>query len=127
MKLIAKWKSERDCAFDEPSSITWEDGSRATLATYHAHSLATYALVANEKHQIEKHIYPDIVAIVVFEPVVNDWVVKGTNVRATALGLNDIAASDGQIYGELATFPVVYKARIIRPNSSSVAQSSWLL
>jgi hypothetical protein len=44
MKLIAKWKPELDSAYDEPSSLVWEDGTPATPNDYRTHEFDTHCL-----------------------------------------------------------------------------------
>jgi hypothetical protein len=115
LKLIAKWKPELEPAYDEPSSVVWEDGTPATLNDYRTHELDTHSLHASDDGGIECHVFPDIVADVTFDANVHDWVMSGQDLNPAALGLNDPAATDEAILAEIFTFPTVYRHRIIRP------------
>jgi hypothetical protein len=114
MKLIAKFIVDEDFDRLESQSVVWEDGTRATLADYRKHDLDTHLLVSNDAGEVERHIFPDIVAAVSFETNVGDWVVRGPSVATAGLEIGDANAPDEVIYASLATFPIVYKARIIR-------------
>jgi hypothetical protein len=115
MKLIAKWKPELDPAYDEPSSVVWEDGTPATLNDYRTHELDTHCLHTSDEGEVQRHMYPDIVAEITYEPNVQDWVMRGQDVNTAALELHDPNATDVQILAEVFTFPTVYRHRIIRP------------
>jgi len=115
MKLIAKWKPELEAAYDEPSSVVWEDGTPATLNDYRAHELDTHRLHASDDGGMERHMFPEVVADVTFDTNVQDWIISGRDVNSAALRLHDPSATDGQILAEVFTFPTVYKHRIIRP------------
>jgi hypothetical protein len=114
MKLIAKWKSELDPAHDEPSSVVWEDGTLATLNDYRTHELDTHRLHVSDEGEVQRHMHPDIVAEITYEPNVHDWVMRGQDVNSAALELHDPNATDVQILAEVFTFPTVYRHRIIR-------------
>jgi hypothetical protein len=115
MKLIAKWKPELEPAYDEPSSVVWEDGTSGTLSDYRTHKLDTYSLHASAGGGMECLMWPETVAEVTFDANVHDWVMSGQDVNPAALGLNDPAATDEAILAEIFTFPTVYRHRIIRP------------
>lgn len=115
MRLIARWKPELEPAYDEPSSVVWEDGTRATVNDYRTHQLDTHRLHASDDGGMECHIFPEIVADVTFDANIQDWVLSGQDVNSAALRLHDPAATDGQILAEVFTFPTVYRHRIIRP------------
>jgi hypothetical protein len=115
MKLIAKWKPNLEPAYDEPSSVVWEDGTAATLNDYRTHELDTHRLHASDDGGTECHMFPDIVAEIIFEPNVQDWVMRGQDVGTAALGLRDPAATDVEILAEIFTFPTIYKHTITRP------------
>jgi hypothetical protein len=114
MKLIAKWKPKLEPAHDEPSSVVWEDGTAATLNDYRTHELDTHSLHASDDGGTECHMFPDIVAEVTFDRDARDWVVRGPGFATVGLELNDPHAKDEQIIAELYTFPIVYRANIIR-------------
>jgi hypothetical protein len=114
MNLIATWTSDQDYSIELPNSVRWEDGSEATLAEYREHELDTYALGMNNAFCVEKLIFPGTIATVRFESSVGDWVVRGPLAMPSALELFDEAASDEQIIAALASFPIVYKTRILR-------------
>jgi hypothetical protein len=114
MKLIAKWKPQLEPAYDEPSSVFWEDGTAATVNDYRTHELDTHSLHASDDGGTECHMFPEIVAEVTFDRDVRDWVVRVPDVAAFGLELNNPCAKDEQIIAGLYTFPVVYSANIIR-------------
>jgi hypothetical protein len=58
--------------------------------------------------------FPGVVGEVRFETNVGDWVVRGPGVVTTALDVKNPRAANDEIYAALATFLIVYKARIIR-------------
>jgi hypothetical protein len=115
MKLIAKWKPELEPAYDEPSSVVWEDGTPATLNDYRTHELDSHSLHASDDGGMERHMFPEIVADVVFDSNVRDWVMRGRDVNPAVLGLHDPAVTDLEILTEIFTFPTVYRHRVIRP------------
>jgi hypothetical protein len=51
---------------------------------------------------------------VVFDRFAKDWVVRGPGVNTAALELHNPDATDDQITTELYTFPIVYRAKIVR-------------
>ncbi len=114
MKLIAKWKPELDPAYDEPSSVVWEDGTRATPNHYRTHELDTHCLHVSDEGGVERHMYQDIVAEITYEPNVQDWVMRGQDVNTAALELHDPNATDVQILAEVFSFPTIYRHRVIR-------------
>jgi hypothetical protein len=114
MKLIAKWKPDLDPAYDEPSSVVWDDGTPATLTDYRTHELDTHRLYVSEGGDTERHMFPDIVAEITYEPNVRDWVMRGQDVNTAALELHDPNATDVEILAEVFTFPTVYRHRVIR-------------
>jgi hypothetical protein len=115
MNLIARWTSRQDSNFNEPHSVEWEDGTPATVEDYRNHSLDTYKLVSNRTGEIEQHIFPAVVGEVVFAPDVHDWVLTGSGVATTALDIKNTNVSNDEIYAALATFPTVYRVRIVHP------------
>ena len=114
MRLIAKWKPELEPAYDEPSSVVWEDGTPATLNDYRTHELDTHSLHATDNGGMECHMFPEIVAEVAFDQDVRDWVVRGPGVVTFGLELHDPNAKDEQIIAELYTFPLIFRANIVR-------------
>ena len=114
MRLIAKWKPELEPAYDEPSSVVWEDGTPATLNDYRTHELDTHSLHATDNGGMECHMFPEIVAEVTFHRDVQDWVVTGPGVATVGLELHDPNAKDEQIIAELYTFPLIFRANIVR-------------
>lgn len=114
MKLIARWKPELEPAYNEPSSVVWEDGTPATLNDYRTHELDTHSLHSSEDGGMECHMFPEIVAEVAFDTNVQDWVMRGQDVVTAALCLKNPNATDGEILAETFTFPTVYRHRIIR-------------
>jgi hypothetical protein len=114
MRLIARWKPEQESAYEMPSAIMWEDDTPATMDDYRAHELDTHSLHGTRDGGMERHMYPEIAAVVVYDPFAKDWVVKGPSVITTALDLHDPDATDDQITTELFGLPVVYRAKIVR-------------
>ncbi|MGC1784734.1 MAG: hypothetical protein WA708_19615 [Acidobacteriaceae bacterium] len=103
-----------------PNSLTWEDGTPATVHDFARHQLDTHTLRSGRNGEIEQHFFPDIVAEVEYDWIAKDWIVKGPGVTTTALELPNPDATDDQITAELYTFPIVYRARIVRITSLSV-------
>jgi hypothetical protein len=97
-----------------PTSLEWEDGTPATLDDFARHQLDTYTLQAGRHGRTEQHFFPDIVAEGVFDWFAKDWVVRGPGVNTAALELHNPDATDDQIITELYTFPIVYRAKIVR-------------
>ena len=76
---------------------------------------------------IQRICYPSLTALVKFDEVAGVWAVSGHGVTPAALDLTDPDAPDDQIIAELYTFPVVYRARIHRPEHSPTPDVSGLL
>jgi hypothetical protein len=117
MKLIASWTKDQDVSMEEPYLIKWGDGKAATLDDYRKHQLDTHTFRADESNNLERHIFPDIVAEVTFDRDAKDWVVRGRGVATVGLELNNPNAKDDEIIAELYTFPMVYRANIVRPEA----------
>jgi len=113
-RLKATWEGAWEPGVDEPSSVSWEDGRAATLEDFHAHEVDTHFWAEDENGKMSKFMIPDIVADVVFDQSVKDWVVQGPGVVTTALDLKDPNAPDGDIIAAHFTLETVYKSRIIR-------------
>jgi hypothetical protein len=114
MRLIATWTKDQDVGTELPSSLKWEDGTVATLDDYEKHQLDTHSLHAHDDGGMECHMFGDIVAEVTFDRYAQDWVVTGPDIASVGLELHDPNAKDEQIIAELYTFPLVYRADIIR-------------
>ncbi len=114
MILIASWNRHQDMSMELPSSVKWEDGSPATLEDYREHELDTHTFVDEFPDHVEKHMFPNVVAEVVYDSAAGSWVISGRGVRPQSLDLPDPQAKDEEIYSELYTFPIVYKAIIKR-------------
>jgi hypothetical protein len=114
MRLIAGWKKDQDTTRDEPCWITWGDGTAATVDDYRKHQLDTRTLRFDDPDYIVLDMYPDLVADVTFDRDARDWVVRGPGVTTVGLELHDPNAKDEQIIAELHSFPLVYRANIIR-------------
>jgi hypothetical protein len=99
---------------DQPSSVKWGDGTVATLDDFSAHQLDTHTFRFDGSNSLERHMFPEIVAEVTFDRAVKDWVVRGPGVTTVGLELNDPNARDEEIMAELYTFPIVYRANIVR-------------
>jgi hypothetical protein len=59
-------------------------------------------------------MFPEIVAEVTFDRDAKDWIVRGPGVTTVCLELNDPNAKDDEIMAALYTFPVVYRANVVR-------------
>jgi hypothetical protein len=114
MKLIAEWHHSQDISTEQPCSIRWGNGRRATLDTYIEHSLDTRVLRENAGEQVELHMFPDVVADVTYDEFAGSWVVKDGGFGGWSLEIADRAAKDHELIAALSTFPVVYRATILR-------------
>lgn len=113
-RLKATWEGPWEPGVDEPSKVTWEDGRPATLEDFHVHEVDTHFWAENDDGRVSKFMFPDIVADVVFDQSVKDWVVQGPGVITTALALTNPNAPDADIIAALHTLTTVYRSRIIR-------------
>lgn len=114
MKLVATWRQGQGPDTEGPTSVVWENGDRATFDDYRRHELDTHFWVENDRCEMERHMFPDIVADVAFDARVRDWVVTGQDVVPGALDLKDPNAPDSEIFAALFTFPTYYRPRINR-------------
>jgi hypothetical protein len=114
MRLTARWQKDQDTTMEEPRWIGWGDGTAATLDDYRKHQLDTHTLRFDDPDYIQLDMYPDFVAEVTFDRNARDWVVTAPGIATVGLELNDPHAKDEQIIAELYTFPIVYRANIIR-------------
>jgi hypothetical protein len=111
--LIAKWRPEQDCSIELPYTVYWSDGSPATSEDYLGHILDTHT-VSNGVGGVDLRMFPNIVANVHYELLTRQWVISGDGVQPAALDITDRSAPDDSILAELATWPIVYRARICR-------------
>lgn len=114
MTLIAEWTPSEDCSMELPRSVWWNDGRPASIDDYIEHSIDTHILRADKSGRIEMHIFPDVVADVVYDRFAGSWVVKDCGFGGWSLGIADPAAKDDQLIASLYTLPVVYRVRIHR-------------
>jgi hypothetical protein len=114
MELIALWDRSQDISTEQPRSVRWADGRRATLDTYIEHFLDTRVLREDDTERVELHMFPDIVADVVYDEFVNSWVVKDSGFGGWSLDIADRAAKDHELIAALSAFPVVYRATVRR-------------
>jgi hypothetical protein len=114
MRLIATWTKDQDVGTELPSSLKWNNGTPATLDDYERHQLDTHSLHASDDGGMESHMFPEIVAEVTFHRDVQDWVVTGPGVATVGLELHDPNAKDERIIAELYSFPLVFRANIVR-------------
>lgn len=112
--LIATWTPDQDMSIEPPNAVRWSDGTRATHNDYLRHMSDTHTFVGDGESDVERHIFPGIVADVRYDPYSQTWTVRGADVTPTALALTDPKASDDQIVAALYALPVVYRANIIR-------------
>jgi len=114
MTLIASWSFDQDMSTENPKTVRWIDGRASTTTVYRQHMLDTHTVLIGQFDQIEMHIFPNIVAAVKFDREKGHWVASGRGVIPTALDLTDSEATNDQIVAELYTYPIVYRAEIIR-------------
>ena len=120
VRLIVKWTSKQDPAYEEPSSLSWENGSPATVADYREHQLDTHSFHEGDDGGLECHMYPDIIGEVIYDSFAKDWVVRGRDIITTALELHDPDSTDDQITTELFGLNVVYRAKITRTPAAAI-------
>jgi hypothetical protein len=114
MALIAKWNRNQDPSMERPSSVRWEDGTRATHDDYLQHMLDTHTLVGDCEDGVEVRMFPGVVAEVRYDHSAQTWTVGGGGVTPFALDLTDPNAPDDQIMAALYTLPMVYHSNIYR-------------
>jgi len=114
VRLIACWTPNQDPGMEIPTSLKWGDDSPATLEDFIRHQLDTHTFVTGRFGEREQHIFPDVVAEVIFDRLADDWVVRGPGVVTAALELHNPEATDDEIAAELFTFSTVYRAQIVR-------------
>jgi hypothetical protein len=115
VRMTARWDRHQDSSTEDPRSITWEDGTSATLDDFRSHSSHTSRFVIGPQAKKEVHIYPDIVADVYFDRYAKSWAIRGEGVTACALDVCDPLATDHDIIAALATLPMFYRVKINRP------------
>jgi hypothetical protein len=125
MKLIARWTEHQDASTEQPSSVTWEDGTPATLSDFKRHLSDTHSLHHDELGRVEQHFFPDIVAEVNWEPSTMDWIVRAPNAQTFALELHDPHVKDDEIVAALFTFPTIYRVKIVRLVTSTISPTSY--
>jgi hypothetical protein len=113
-RLVAQWKPSENADLEQPYLFQWGDGSAATVGDYRAHELATHCFTFSKSGEMQKHMFPDIAAIVDFDKSLGDWVVQGSGVIRRALGLRDADASDSEIIDSVFNYPIIYKIQILR-------------
>jgi hypothetical protein len=114
VKLIAEWTTSQDTSVEHPRSVRWEDGRTATLDDYIKHSVDTHVFCEDYPDRIELHMFPDIVADVTYDKFAGSWVVKDAGFGGWSLDIADPEAKYDELIAAVATFPVVYRARIRR-------------
>jgi len=114
MKLVAAWGQGQGADAEGPTSVVWENGEQATWEDYRRHELDTHFWFENGRGEMERHMFPDIVAEVAFDSTVLDWVVTGEGVDAAALDVKDPDVPDSEIIAALFTFPTYYRVTIHR-------------
>jgi hypothetical protein len=121
VKIIASWTQDEYANLDQPSCIQWADGSPATHSDFKKHQLDTHSFRVDKTGRVEQHIFPEIVALVTFDHWAMDWVVTGPAVVTAALELYNPNAKDDEIIAELYTFPIVYRANIVRVDAPAAS------
>jgi hypothetical protein len=112
--LIARWTSTQDPGVDRPQAIFWDDGRPATHQDYLDHREDTHELLEGPDDNLERRMYPSLIADVRYDGYVQLWLVVPPDHEPLSLDLSDINATDDQIISTLYEFPMVYKARIWR-------------
>jgi hypothetical protein len=102
-----------DPAVDRPSEILWSNGEPSTLADYARHQVATSVSAYAADGTLVMTMHPDVVAEVRFKREIGRWICEAPDGRII-LDLDDEGVADEQIVAELATYPIVYRAAIIR-------------
>lgn len=124
LALVSSWTPSQDPTVDPPAFVRWEDGSPGTITDYISHLDDTHKWVVDASEGIQRICYPSLTALVKFDDVAGVWAVSGRGVTPAALDLTDPDAPDDQIIAELYTFPMVYRAQIVRPPKNGVADAS---
>jgi len=114
MDLIAVWEKGTDEYYDAPSIVRWADGRTATEKDYLDHIADTHFWVDRGVLGREKHMLPDVVAQVTFDPFGGVWAAKGEGVEPRGLNLSDPGATDDQIYFALNTGNWTYRMVVHR-------------
>jgi hypothetical protein len=112
--LIARWTLAQDPAVDHPQAVFWDDGRLANYRDYLDHVGDTHELVEGPNGNLERRMYPSIVADVRYDGYVQMWFVVAPGQEPISLDLRDVNATDDHIISALYEFPTVYKARIWR-------------
>jgi hypothetical protein len=112
--LIARWTSTQDPAVDHPQAVFWDDGRPATHQDYLDHLDDTHELVEGPDGNLERRMYPSIVADVRYDGYMRLWFVVAPGQGPISLDLPDVNATDDQITAALYEFPRVYRAKIWR-------------
>jgi hypothetical protein len=115
--LIAKWAPGQDPTVDRPVSICWSNSAPATLDDYVLHATDTNACGHAKDGTLVMTMYPDVVATVRFDAAVGRWICEAPDGRII-LDLDDPGIADDQIIAELSTYPIVYRAEIVRARIS---------
>ena len=114
MKLIATWLKTQEPDLEDPHSVVWEDGSKATLADYWEHSKDTRFCIVPDGGGWEWHFLPDIVADAFWCRDEGTWRVRGDGVVPSSLYLTNPNASDGDLEFALSAMPVWHRTNIVR-------------
>jgi hypothetical protein len=84
------------------------------LADYQAHRGDTHTWIDAFEDKVEYHIFPGIVAKVVFDRDKRVWVMFGDGVVTKDLALSNPDAPDYDIAAEVSLGEIVYKVEIVR-------------
>jgi hypothetical protein len=112
--LIARWTSTQDPAVDRPQAVFLDDGRPATHQDYLDHLDDTHELFEGPDGNLERRMYPSIVANVRYDGYMRLWFVVAPGQEPISLDLPDVTATDDQITAALYEFPLVYRVRIWR-------------
>jgi hypothetical protein len=112
--LIARWTSTQDPAVDRPQAVFWNDGRPANYQDYLSHREDTHELLEGPDDNLERRMYPSIVADVRYDGYARMWFVVAPGEAPISLDLPDVNATDDQIAAALYEFPRVYRAKIWR-------------
>jgi len=114
LKLIARWDEGQDVSTDPPRNINWSNGLPATMRDYEDHMDDTRTFVTAENGHLELHMFPNIEAEVVFDPVKQLWIVQGPGVVSYFLENTDPNAGDFDLLSEVWMQSIIYRAVVKR-------------
>ena len=104
----------QDPAVDHAQAVFWDDGRPATHQDYLDHLDDTHELFEGADGNLERRIYPSIVADVRYDGYAQLWFVGAPGQEPISLDLTEVRETDDQITAALYELPLVYRAQIWR-------------